>query len=236
MSELVLPGDSLGIHDGVPVILGPGVSCDPMTQEVIPVNAGVRHYIEKKNTVYVDYNAKRYIPAVGDLVIGTIVSTFADSYKVSLSDFSASVSLSYMSFPNATKKNRPTLQVGDLVYARVLTAEKELEAEIECMDSVTGVHAGFGLLENGMVISVPLSFARTLLFNDTFPLLSTLAQSCQFEIAIGINGRIWVSTDKIENTLACYRSLNLCAKTNDSSKFKQIIKEQFKLAANVIEE
>lgn len=168
---VVMPGDELALDQGKPVVLGPGVYCDPQTQTVVPVNAGVPVVKEsaKRQTVYVEYNSKRYIPSVGDLVIGVITSTFSDSYRVSLSSFSNSVSLSYMAFPNASKKNRPTLKVGDLVYARVSSAEKELEAEIECLDSTTGESAGFGLLEGGMVIDVTLAFARRLLFNDDFP-------------------------------------------------------------------
>ena len=69
---------------------------------------------------------------------------------MSLSNFSNDVSLPYMAFPNASKKNRPTLVKGDLVYAKVASAEKELEATLECLDP------GFGILEDGMVLDLSL--------------------------------------------------------------------------------
>ena len=77
---------------------------------------------------------------MGDFVVGILTGTIS-IYRVSLASFSTPVSLSYMAFPNATKKNRPNLKVGDLVYARVSNAEPELGAEIECIGFVYG--AGF---------------------------------------------------------------------------------------------
>lgn len=214
MVDIILPGDKLKIitSDEVHVSVGPGVYSDPLSQELKAVEAGIEVITETRRgkSIYIDYNSKRYIPAVGDFVVGTISGSFGDSYRVTLSNFSSSVSLSYMAFPNASKKNRPTLKVGDLCYARVCTAEKELEAEIECMDSSSGKDAGFGLLEGGMVIEVTLALARELLFNDSYPLLSILGELVEFEIAIGMNGLVWVKSSDIKMTLVCYKSISQC--------------------------
>ncbi|CAI4738733.1 AAC_HP2_G0046710.mRNA.1.CDS.1 [Saccharomyces cerevisiae] len=240
MSTFIFPGDSFPVDPTTPVKLGPGIYCDPNTQEIRPVNTGVLHVSAKGKsgvqTAYIDYSSKRYIPSVNDFVIGVIIGTFSDSYKVSLQNFSSSVSLSYMAFPNASKKNRPTLQVGDLVYARVCTAEKELEAEIECFDSTTGRDAGFGILEDGMIIDVNLNFARQLLFNNDFPLLKVLAAYTKFEVAIGLNGKIWVKCEELSNTLACYRTIMECCQKKDTAAFKDIAKRQFKEILTVKEE
>ncbi|EDO16208.1 hypothetical protein Kpol_1014p28 [Vanderwaltozyma polyspora DSM 70294] len=237
MSVLVLPGDNVEVDAGKPVSLGPGMYCDPKTQMVLPVNAGVLNRTDNKRgqTLYVDYDSKRYIPATGDFVIGVITGAFADSYRVSLSSFSTPVSLSYMAFPNASKKNRPTLKIGDLVYARVCSSEKELEAEIECMDSTTGQDAGFGLLDEGMVAEVSLGFARQLLYNNDFPLLKLLAKHAQFEIAIGLNGKIWLKSNDIKNTLACYKSILDCS-GKQIGEFNEIVKKNFNQFTNTVEE
>ncbi|AET37774.1 exosome non-catalytic core subunit RRP40 Ecym_2015 [Eremothecium cymbalariae DBVPG len=234
MANLVIPGDKLSINNEVPLSLGPGVSCDPRSQEVRPVNAGLEvvSNTKKGQSLYVDYNSKRYLPSVGDYVIGLVTASFSDSYKVSLSSFSSSVVLSYMAFPNATKKNRPTLKVGDLCYARVCSAEKDLEAEIECVDSTTGKDAGFGILEGGAVVEVPLAFARELLFNNQYPFLPILAQNIEFEVAIGLNGKIWIKTANLSTTLACYRAIQKCCK-RQPSEFKSTIKSEFKQFANL---
>lgn len=233
MASLTIPSDSLHIDLSQPASIGPGVYCDPKTQELKPVNAGfeVISHTKKGQSVYIDYNSKRYIPAVGDFVVGVITGTFSDSYRVSLADFSSSVTLSYMAFPNASKKNRPSLKIGDLVYARVCRAEKELEAEIECMDSVTGKDAGFGLLDGGMVINASLAFARELLFNNEFSLLQILAEYTQFEVAIGVNGKVWIKSEEVKNTLACYRSIMQCQQS-PASEFKNIIKKYFREVTN----
>lgn len=44
-------------------------------------------------------------------------------------------SLSMMAFEGATKKQKPDLQVGDAVYARLLSAHREMEPELVCVDS-----------------------------------------------------------------------------------------------------
>ncbi|CAI7338758.1 BEM_collapsed_G0049780.mRNA.1.CDS.1 [Saccharomyces cerevisiae] len=159
-------------------------------------------------TAYIDYSSKRYIPSVNDFVIGVIIGTFSDSYKVSLQNFSSSVSLSYMAFPNASKEKQANFASGRSKCMREFVPQKkELEAEIECFDSITGRDAGFGILEDGMIIDVNLNFARQLLFNNDFPLLKVLAAHTKFEVAIGLNGKIWVKCEELSNTLACYRTI-----------------------------
>lgn len=44
-------------------------------------------------------------------------------------------SLSMMAFEGATKKQKPDLDTGDAVYARLLSAHKEMEPELICVDS-----------------------------------------------------------------------------------------------------
>ncbi|SCU99046.1 LANO_0F00606g1_1 [Lachancea nothofagi CBS 11611] len=235
MSTMILPGDEFHLESRENVLLGPGAYCDPRNQKVQPVTAGFEVVTEtKKNvSVHVEHNSKRYIPAVGDLVVGLITGSFSDSYRVSLSNFSTPVTLSYMAFPNASKKNRPSLKVGDLVYARVCKADKELEAEVECVDSSTGKDAGFGLLEGGTIAEVSLAFCRELTFNGDYPLLSLLAKNAQFEVAIGINGKVWFKCDDIRHTMACYRSITEC-EHRTQSEHKSIISKHFKTLLNSV--
>ena len=39
-------------------------------------------------------------------------------------------SLSYLAFEGATKKNKPNIVNGDVVYAKVITASKDMESEL----------------------------------------------------------------------------------------------------------
>lgn len=56
-------------------------------------------------------------------------------------------SLPLMAFEGATKKQKPDLQVGDAVYARLLSAHREMEPELVCVDSLFKVKIYF-LLSN----------------------------------------------------------------------------------------
>lgn len=196
MSNIILPGDSIPVND-IPTTIGPGVYKDPKNQTIIPSSSGILHNkTNKKQTnqlVYIDSMSKRYIPKTNDYVIGIITGTIGESYKVSLQDFSNSVLLSMMAFPNASRKNRPNLKTGQVVYARVSQDIPEIDVELECIDPTTGKEGGFGLLdESGYVFDVNLNFANELLFNPDSIYLEKLSTKCKFEIAIGINGKVWI--------------------------------------------
>ena len=196
--KLIIPGDILPIdtEGSTKTSIGPGIYKNPKTHTIIPASAGLLNIkVNKKQTnqvAYIEASSKRYVPQANDLVVGIVVGVFGESYKLQLQDFSTTVVLSMMAFPNATKKNRPNLKVGQAVYARVSQAIPEVETELECVDS-SGKEGGFGLLsEAGYIFDLQLHFARELLFNPNSIVLEKLAARCQFEIAIGINGKVWI--------------------------------------------
>ncbi|WPK23947.1 hypothetical protein PUMCH_001197 [Australozyma saopauloensis] len=200
MSQIILPGDSLAELTQLEsaVTIGPGIYKSPRSQNIIPLHAGILKEVTlnkktQEKLIYVDSNSKRYIPQANDLVIGIVIGTYSDAFKVSLQEFSMPVQLSMMAFPNATKKNRPNIKVGQAVYARVSEAVPEVATEIECIDPETGKDGGFGALdEAGYLFDVNMNFARELLFNKSSVFLEKLASRAAFEIAIGINGKVWI--------------------------------------------
>lgn len=220
--SIIIPGDSVQVANSV--ALGPGVVCT-RNRSVIPVTAGILE--ENSKSIHLESNGRRYVPSTNDYVIGTVTGSFGDAFRVSLSDFTFPVSLSAMAFPNASKKNRPNLKVGSLVYARVSSAIPEIDVEIECLDPTTGKDGGFGLLEGGYVFDVSLAYARTLLFNPNYPLLNQLVKKCQFEIAIGLNGKIWIKTDDLKHTLAAANAIKQCQLV-PSSECSKVINSAFK--------
>jgi len=50
-------------------------------------------------------------------------------------------------------------QVGDLIYARLLVANKDVEPELVCIDS-NGKSSGYGVLRGGFMIHTSASLAR----------------------------------------------------------------------------
>ena len=105
-----------------------------------------------------------------------------------------------MAFEGATKKNRPAVVVGDLVYAKLLVASRDMEPELVCVDSY-GKKAGLGVLTGGgFMFSVPLHLVRKLLAPDS-GLLKALGGSTPFEVAVGMNGRVWVRARSVRETM-----------------------------------
>lgn len=232
-SNLVIPGDSISLDasgDATSnLTMGPNVSLiDDAT--VQPTTAGL--FITSSSTnssrkgvsnlCYVDSTRGRYIPQVGDLVLGTVVGQFGEYYRVTLNEFSPDVILNIYAFPNASKKNRPRLQIRELIYARVLATEKSVETELSCIDPTTGKDGGFGVLNGGYCFNVSGAYARFLLFSPNAPILKKMVEKLQFEIAIGVNGKVWINSDSPKSTMLCVYIIS------ESQKWKQS-----EIAANV---
>ncbi|KAI5956118.1 hypothetical protein CANMA_004565 [Candida margitis] len=202
MSSIIVPGDNLPIDppSSTKTKVGPGIYKDPKSQNLIPSTSGILHITKNQQQnsqlVYIESNTKRYLPHNNDFVIGTVTGSIGDYYKVSLQDYSSSVLLSFMAFPNASRKNRPNLRNGQVVYARIVNDDNDstFETELECFDASNNRESGgFGVLDDsGYVFDVSMNFARELLYNSKSPVLELLATRVQFEVAVGINGRIWL--------------------------------------------
>jgi exosome complex component RRP40 len=97
-------------------------------------------------------------PQVDDLVIGTVINKQGETFTLDLrAPFPAS--LSALAFEGATRRNRPNLNIGDAVYARVISANRDLDPEVSCVDA-TGRAAGFGQLKEGLLSQCSTGLAR----------------------------------------------------------------------------
>jgi len=157
-------------------------------------------------TCWVEAHSKRYTPALGEPVIGVIIARHAEGYRVDIGA-SQSASLDALAFEDATKRNKPNLKVGTVIYARVSLALPFCEPELECLDPKTGKSQGFGELSGGMLVrDLELSKCRALL-SSAHPLLSSLGAKYPFELAIGVNGRVWVKATETRNTIDLINSI-----------------------------
>jgi len=174
--------------------------------------AGVLKF-RSPNAFWVDSHQKRYIPAVGDYLIGHIASKIGvDFFRVDVGAAQPAV-LSYLHFEGATKKNRPNVKVGDLVFCRVLVDDKHREPEVSCVDNF-GKSAGMGLLDGGMIIQISLNCVRKITSKDCI-LVKSLGKHLPFEIACGMNGRIWVKAGSVKNTIAVCNAISNCEFMNE---------------------
>lgn len=201
VGKVVLPGDTLEEvqekNSKQKIIIGPGLRRDG--QKIYVTKCGILRQREPC-VFWVDCQQKRYIPAKGDNVVGVVMAKQGDYFRVDIGG-SSPASLSYLAFEGATKRNRPILNVGDLVYAKLLVANKDCEPELVCIDHY-GKASGLGILpSSGFVFSCSIYLVRNLLSADS-DLLKLLGRSIQYEIAIGMNGRIWLQAKTAQETIA----------------------------------
>jgi exosome complex component RRP40 len=186
--KVVLPGDELEPPKGP---AGTGIRRRE-DNRFVATQYGTLHI---SPTIFVAHaTMRRYTPNEGDNIIGIITERHAENYRVDINSYQDAC-LPSLSFENATKRHKPNLAIGSLVYARVLCAHKDMETELSCV-SEQGKSEGLGELTGGMMISCSLSLAHRLLHEND--LLLNIGERVPFEIAIGLNGRLWIKTTKIQ--------------------------------------
>ncbi|XP_075681759.1 exosome complex component RRP40 [Rhinoderma darwinii] len=157
---------------------------------------------------WVDSQQKRYVPVKADHVIGIVTIRSGDIFKLDVAG-SDQASLSFLAFEGATKKNRPNVKVGDLVYGQFIVANKDMEPEMACIDG-SGKANGMGVIgPDGLMFKVSLGLVRKLLTpqNDV---IQELMNVFPMELVVGMNGRIWVKAKTIQQTLIVANLLEAC--------------------------
>jgi exosome complex component RRP40 len=210
VDALVLPGDTVGSipETAGQVRLGPGLSIhSSLPDTVVATQCGVLRRISDTK-FYVESNARRYVPHVHDLVLGVVTERYAEQYIVDLGSAHLAT-LSAVAFDGASRRNRPNLNAGTLVYARVSAAHKDMDPEIVCTtpahqtevarDWVTG-ESLFGELRGGMMVPISLGLARNLLRRRA-PILAALGDHFSYECAVGVNGQLWVAAASVPDTI-----------------------------------
>lgn len=154
---------------------------------------------------WIEINSRRYVPAPQESVVGIIVGRSGENWRVDIGSAHMAL-LDGLAFEGATKRNRPNLKVGALVYARVSLAHKDMEPELECFDAQTRKAAEFGELKGGFMTRCSLQICRQLLDPKHF-LLPFLGSRFPLEVAVGTNGRVWINTKEVKRTIAIARCI-----------------------------
>ena len=151
----------------------------------------------------------QYLPTTGDLVIATIQNSGADNFNCLLTPNTPYATLPTLAFEGATRKTRPQLAPNSLVYARIVSAGRDLSPELTCVEPSTGKSDGLGPVKGGMVFKISLGMARRLLAGSkggvTFP--DILGEKVGFEITVGRNGVLHVDGGSVKATLAIGKAL-----------------------------
>ncbi|KAI7869445.1 hypothetical protein BDF14DRAFT_1782127 [Spinellus fusiger] len=201
-NQVVLPGDIIPVstHTSTSddtLVLGPGLRQEGDT--IVAIKAGLLRHLEAGNRWWIESNQKRYIAAAGESVLGTVTARLAEFYRVDIGTAHAAV-LPVLAFEGATKRNKPNVNVRSLVYCRVAMANPDMEAELECINPTTAKADGFGEVRGGYVFTCSLGLCRRLL-NPKTPILALLGEEIPFELAVGMNGRVWVNANTVKETI-----------------------------------
>ncbi|CAK9103296.1 unnamed protein product [Durusdinium trenchii] len=186
---------------------GSGVAVDSDSGRAFATTAGV---LRTEDEVRVENLRKRYVPRQGDCVVGIVMGRNADFFKVDIRAPSPAF-LPTLAWNGATKRNRPVLEIGTLVYARVEAAHPDLDTELSCVDPDTkkSWNTGevlLGELKGGLSFEVALSAAQRLLDVDCF-ILDRLGKDFAYELCVGQNGRVWLSAPTARETVLLLQAI-----------------------------
>ncbi|KXX78498.1 Exosome complex component rrp40 [Madurella mycetomatis] len=240
----VLPGETIDpslipTHKKHPLRLGPGLRHIPPS-DIIPTVAGQLISNPIKNSMWIEYNSQRYVPQPNDLVIAQVTRSAPEAYLAVLSPHTPPATLPHLSFESATKKTRPVLAPGALVYARISLANKHMDPELECVNPSTGKGEGLGPLTGaGTVFDVSLGFARRLLMAKSreegkVAVLEMLGGEegggLAFETAVGRNGKVWVGSESVKTVIVVGRALQ------ETDRGRLGVEEQRRLVKRLVRE
>lgn len=133
----------------------------------------------------------RYTPCVGDNVVGMVIERHSDTLIVDIGGPFPAV-LNSLAFEGATRRNRPKVAEGDLVYARVTLAHKDLDTEL-CCTEVSGKVCLHHLL------SCCIAAGVRMLSPDAMQAI--LAGQWQRLSVLIAGGRLWTAQERAINQL-----------------------------------
>ncbi|KAM5447633.1 exosome non-catalytic core subunit rrp40 [Microsporum audouinii] len=263
---IILPGDTLQLSQPNAPKLGLNLhllssqaqsheSQEPASQIIAASQAGLLTSETKRNatTSILTFPRARYIPCQNDLVIAQIHHSSQDFFHCIISPNSPHAFLGQLSFEGATKKTRPQLKPGELVYARILSVGVGAGGEIElaCVNTATGKAEpdGLGPLTGGMVFDVSTLFASRLMMTGAerkdgagpggVIVLEELGRKFEsyggFEVAVGRNGKVWVDSSADGDAgVMIVVAIGRCLKETDDKRLDVL--EQKKLVLKVLKE
>jgi exosome complex component RRP40 len=198
-AQIFLPGDSVPsslLPTAQKRKIGHGLYHVPGENDYRCSVAGQLEVDFRRKAALIQTPEARYVPRMGDLVIAQVRGQSQEYFHLYLSGNGAQAMLHQLNFEGATKKTRPKLEANDLVYARVVFCQKNMEIEISCVNPQTGTAEpdGLGTLSGGMVFDVSVGLADRLLKKQDVSFLQELGSKLQggFEICVGKNGKVWV--------------------------------------------
>ncbi|KAF8328407.1 uncharacterized protein EI90DRAFT_2997938 [Cantharellus anzutake] len=194
--RLTTPGEV--ISDSSAVLRGHGTYVED--EDVVASLAGVVSRVNK--LVVVKALKSRYIPEVGDLVVGRVVDVGSKRWKVDInSRLDGILMLASVNLPGGIQAGprppRRRLEADELQMRNFFEEGDLLVAEVQSFfaEGSTALHTRslkFGKLRNGQLVTIPSTLVRRLK-SHFFSL------TCGVDIILGMNGYIWVQKHTAAN-------------------------------------
>ncbi|PIC51613.1 hypothetical protein B9Z55_002057 [Caenorhabditis nigoni] len=147
--------------------------------------------------IWLSVHSKRYIPQEGDRVIAIVTSKTGDFFRLDIGTAEYAM-ISFTNFEGATKRNRPNLKTGDIIYATVFDTTPRTEAELTCVDDEKRAR-GMGQLNGGYM----------------------------FKITVGMNGRIWVNAPTTEEIIKIHDVINKSEFIIDEDEIISLVQDSY---------
>jgi exosome complex component RRP40 len=133
---------------------------------MIKIQVHLHHIREPSPLIYYVDGHHPSAPSLstGDLVLGIVVRRQLESLLVDIG-YNELASVSFYDFEGSTKRTKPNVDRGDVIYGR-LKIDGEYQPQIICVNK-DGKVDGMGVLhENGYLLHIPIDTANDLIDHD----------------------------------------------------------------------
>ncbi|KAM0674290.1 exosome non-catalytic core subunit rrp40 [Gurleya vavrai] len=145
---------------------------------------GTLYSLQNAKTNFIISKSSRYVLQKDDMVIGKIILKMMDYYKVDIGNGNIAF-LPVLNFPLANKRNKPDLNIGEYVMARVIR-KGESSSILQCEENWN---------VKGFVFEIGCFNCKKLMIKN---ILNEVGKEFNFQIGIGMNGRIWIYNEDVK--------------------------------------
>ncbi|CAI2301570.1 unnamed protein product [Caenorhabditis sp. 36 PRJEB53466] len=221
-----LPGDVINEPSSSDSsIIGYGINSRGDTK--VASQPGVFRADEDK--IWLNVHSRRYIPQEGDRVIAIVTSKTGDFFRLDIGTAEYAM-INFTNFEGATKRNRPNLKTGDIIYASVFDTTPRTEAELTCVDDEKRAR-GMGQLNGGFMFKVALNHCRRLI-HPSCKILQTVGKFFKFEITVGMNGRIWINAASADDIIKIHEVIVKSELVTDDDDLIELVQNTYTRSVN----
>ena len=187
--EVVVPGDLLDDSG-----LRAGNGAYVLEGKIYASRLGVKNVFS--GTASVIPLRGRYIPAPGDMVLGTIIDIGPSNWLVDInSPYPAPLHVNEVPWKVEFGDTSRFLKLGDVVMVKILMVDESMKIQVTMNDS------GLRKLEGGQIVEIAHSKVSRVI-GKSGSMIQMIKNMTDCRIFVGQNGRIWVDGDMVNATVA----------------------------------